>query len=204
MAVSELDARTVLFEFLSLSVAMPALVPALPLQRRLEQHVQIFALLVMPIAFDVLFAVGLANLSAPIIPVVVGLGLHGVLLMDRYTKFSLPRWAETLSPIASISIALAGGLVGVMSLQGSTAVVHYLCGSASMLMVSACACYWLGELRTRVILSLAGCSLAMLGWAAILLHKPIIALGLVLLAVGVVWRACTVSATECRLEDVLA
>lgn len=192
---------SILFEALSVSIAASSLGPMLPLSWRRSQSVQNASVLVLPFAFDALFVIGLIELQFPIVPALVGLGLHGVFLVDHFLQFSFPDWAASISKTGVAFIFIVGGSLGIMSFESPSRWVNFLCGASSLMTVLACAEYVLGELPVRTMLQLMGTSLAMLCLAAALLQKPWIVLILGMLTIGALVRAYPIPMTEYRQGD---
>jgi hypothetical protein len=192
---------TILFEALSVSIAASALGPMLPLSWRRSQSVQNTLVLVLPFAFDSLLIIGIMELQFPIIPALVGLGLHGIFLMEHFLQWRFPDWVASISKTGAAFIFIAGGLLGAMSFESPLRLANFLCGASSLMTVLACAVYLLGEVPVRTVLQLVGCSLAMLCLAAALLHKPWFVLTIGTLTIGALVRAYSIPMTQYRLGD---
>lgn len=191
----------ILFEALSVSIAASSLGPMLPLCWRRSQMVQNASVFLLPFAFDALFIIGIMELQFPIIPAFVGLGLHGIFLVDHFLKFSLPDWTASISKTGAALILIVGGLLGIMSFESQSRLANFLCGASSLMTVFACAAYLLGELPVRTMLQFVGCSLAMLCMAAALLHKPWFVLAMGMLTIGSLIRAYSIPMTQYREGD---
>jgi hypothetical protein len=190
-----------LFEALIVSLTASSLGPMLPLSWRSSQTAQNASVFVLPFAFDALFMIGIMELQFPIIPAFVGLGLHGIFLADHFSKFSLPHWAASISKTAAAVILIVGGFLGLMSFESLSRLANFLCGASSLITVFACAVYLLGELPQRTMLHIVGCSFAMLGIAAALLHRPWFVLAIGTLTTGSFVRAYWSPMTEYRQGD---